>query len=328
MRNKSFYKKHIGAQPCDVSIVNKLALINNYKMTNKSLCKTQVGTRPCSVNNINKVAGIKCTTNDNSFYNKQLGRSCGVNSVNKVTNIQLETPLSGLNIINKVADVNYLPNNNSFYNKQIGTPICKDDTQFDCLNNIDETEILDFVNRTLDNTQLGGLYDITIKSKVEVVTCKNGENSFYNNQIGIPLGCLNTIDTINDLYYVDDVNYVSEYVGDNTFYNSQIGTPLCGLDNVNNVKYKTNNNKSFYNKQIKPPTCGINNNNTNVAVINIRSENVSDGSMNCDDTYSCLEKTIDDTTGNVNEIICRKQVGCPGSSSSVYIITVWKKRST
>ena len=86
------------------------------------------------------------------------------------------------------------------------------------------------------------------------------------------------------------------------------------------------NNNSYYNKRLRTPVCGINNTNK-VSIINIIADNVCDESMYCDDTYKCLCTTIDDTTGKVEEIVCRKQIGCIGSASGIYIVTVWKKNT-
>ena len=119
-----------------------------------------------------------------------------------------------------------------------------------------------------------------------------------------------------------------------SFYTKQIGKPICGVENIKTVdvvntvdvvKCKTGA-KPFYTKQIGKPLCGMDNTNK-VCVINVKSNNVLGDSMNCDDTF-CRLNTTTDTSGNVNEIVCRKQIGSVGSASGMYIITVWKNNTT
>ena len=136
--------------------------------------------------------------------------------------------------------------------------------------------------------------------------------SYYNKQIGRSLCSANA----NKV----DANYISDGV---SYYNTQIGTPLYNVNSANKnntINYKPN--ISYYNKQLRGSMCGMISKNK-ISIININSNNVRDSSMQCDDTFHCLETTIDYSTGKVKEVVCRKEMGC--IDTGMYIITVKKK---
>jgi hypothetical protein len=82
-------------------------------------------------------------------------------------------------------------------------------------------------------------------------------------------------------------------------------------------------NNSFYNRKIGRPACGVNNFNK-VTMVNIRSDNVTEDSMYCDEPFCCLKATVSPTTGEVVEIICRKEMGSIEADCGIYIVTLWK----
>ena len=83
-------------------------------------------------------------------------------------------------------------------------------------------------------------------------------------------------------------------------------------------------NNSFYSRKIGRPECGINNYNK-VTILNVRTVNVPQYLMNCDETYCPLKRTINPNTGMVSEVICRKEAGDINTDSGLYIITLYKR---
>ncbi len=143
--------------------------------------------------------------------------------------------------------------------------------------------------------------------------CKMNNNSFYNKKIGESV-CLVKADAVSGYK-----------MNNNSFYNKKIGKSVddVKVDAVSGYKM---NNKSFYNKKIGKSICDVNNF-YKVTILNVKANTVSDYSMNCDDCYWSLDNTIDPSTGNVIQNICRREFGSIETDAGLYIITVWKNNT-
>jgi hypothetical protein len=90
----------------------------------------------------------------------------------------------------------------------------------------------------------------------------------------------------------------------------------------NKYNYKMNDN-SFYNRKVGRPICGVNNF-SKVTVINVKVDNVDETSMDCDERQCLLDTTVDPTSGDIVQTICRREVGSIYTDAGLFIITVWR----
>jgi hypothetical protein len=204
----------------------------------------------------------------------------------------------------------------SFYNKILGRPYCGlNNYEFNNFNKITKCN-KSFYDKKITEQNVCDINKLGLDDFNKISDC---DKSFYNIKIDRRECGIHKV----DFNYFNDINKITAC--NKSFYDKKLGRQECGVDNIDlDICGKiTKCDKLFYDKKLSQleciDTC------RKITIVNIVTDDIDEYLMKCDESFYPLKTTINPKTGELVEIVCRRELGDIESDCGLYIITMWKR---